>query len=319
VAELRSYRVEDLPALAEAWNDCFADEPNFVRVDDSDLRRCAFGEASFDPSGVLVATAGSEPVGFVHCGPRMGLWPEPGKRGAECEEGQIRALVARESDGSVVRELLEAAEARLREAGARRFLIGPSWVQGAQFSYNGIAGAYEIPGASPTREALMAAARESGYEVAAEYGTPEVDFSDQEHLALLESMARDLRERARKRGMERRLGIVESRYFPRRMLVELHRGREVVATTAYGPWAEYVREYGRRLYGLTSVQVSPGWRGGGLGKLIVIEAMMAARDEGAEGAHLHVWRGNEPAWNLYHRALGFRPKCSWVTLEKQAG
>ena len=42
-------------------------------------------------------------------------------------------------------------------------------------------------------------------------------------------------------------------------------------------------------------------------------------DEGAEGAHLHVWRGNEPAWNLYHRALGFRPKYSWVTLEKRAG
>ena len=165
----------------------------------------------------------------------------------------------------------------------------------------------------------MEAARESGYGVAAEYGTPEVDFSDREHLARLESMARDLRDRARKRGMERRLGIIESRYFPRRMLVELHHGREVVATTAYGPWAEYVREYGRRLYGLTSVQVSPGWRGEGLGKLIVIEAMMAAREQGAEGAHLHVWRGNEPAWNLYHRALGFRPKCSWVTLEKQAG
>jgi len=319
VAELRSYRVEDLPALAEAWNDCFADEPNFVRVDDSDLRRCAFGQASFDPADVLVATAGSQPVGFAHFGPRMGLWPESGKREAGSEEGQIRALVARESDGVVARELLEAAEARLREAGARRFLIGPSWVQGAQFSYNGIAGAYEIPGVSPTREALMEAARESGYEGAAEYGTPEVDFSDEEHLARLESMARDLRERARKRGMERRLGIVESRYFPRRMLVELHCGREVVATTAYGPWAEYVGEYGRRLYGLTSVQVSPGWRGEGLGKLIVIEAMMAARDEGAEGAHLHVWRGNEPAWNLYHRALGFRPKCSWVTLEKKAG
>lgn len=319
VAELKSYRVEDLSALAEAWNDCFAGEPNFVKVDDSDLRRCAFGQPCFDPAGVLVATAASRPVGFVHFGPRTSLWPEPGKRGTGGEEGQIRALVARTADGSVVRELLEAAEARLREAGARRFLLGPSWVQGAQFSYNGIAGAYEIPGVSPTREALLEAARESGYRVAAEYGTPEVDFSDREHLARLESVARELRERARKWDIKRRLGIIESRYFPKRMLVELHRGREVVATTAYGPWAEYVREHGRRLYGLTSVQVSAGWRGKGLGKLIVIEAMMAARDEGAEGAHLHVWRGNEPAWNLYHGALGFRPKYTWVTLEKQSG
>ena len=68
------------------------------------------------------------------------------------------------------------------------------------------------------------------------------------------------------------------------MLVELHRGPEVVATTAYGPWEEYVREYGRRLYGLTSVQVAPGWRGEGLGKLIVIEAMMAALDGAIQAA-----------------------------------
>jgi len=319
VAELRSYRVEDLRELSEVWNDCLGGGPGFVRVDECDLRRCAFGQYCFDAAGVLVATAGSRPVGFVHFGPRMAMWPASARGGAEREEGQIRALVARESEGALMRELLAAAEARLREAGARRVLLGPSWVKGGQFFYNGIAGAYEIPGVSPTREGLMAAAREGGYRVSAEYGTPEVDFSDGEHLSRLEGMAEDLWARARNWGMKRRLGAVESPYFPKRMLVELHRGHEVVATTAYGPWVEYIREYGRRLCGLTSVQVAPDWRGKGLGKLIVIEAMLAARDEGADGAHLHVWRGNETAWNLYHRALGFRRRDNWVTLAKQLG
>jgi len=315
VAELRGYRVGDLPGLAEAWNDCFAGEPNFVKVDDSDLRRCAFDQASFDPSGVLVATSRSRAIGFVHFGPRINLWPEPRKR----EEAQIYVVVAPKSEGSLVRELLDAGEARPREAGARRVVLGPSWVYGAQPYYNGIAGAYEIPGLSPTRETLMEAARESGYGIAAEYGTPEVDFSNREHLASLESMAQDLRERARTWGMKRRVRSIESSFFPGRRLAEFCRGGEIVATTAYGPWLEYAREYGRRLYGLTSVQVHPRWRGKGLGKLIVIEAIMAAREEGADGVHLHVWRENEAAWNLYHCALGFRPKCSWVTLEKQVG
>jgi ribosomal protein S18 acetylase RimI-like enzyme len=49
----------------------------------------------------------------------------------------------------------------------------------------------------------------------------------------------------------------------------------------------------------------------------VVRAIEAARDDGAEAVHLHVWRGNKPAWNLYHRALGFRPGPAWVTLAKE--
>ena len=85
---------------------------------------------------------------------------------------------------------------------------------------------------------------------------------------------------------------------------------------AYGPWEEYTRQYRRKLFGITSVQVDPAWRGRGLGKLVMILATEAAREAGAEALHLHVYRANEAAWNLYHRALGFRPKWRWVTLAK---
>jgi ribosomal protein S18 acetylase RimI-like enzyme len=85
---------------------------------------------------------------------------------------------------------------------------------------------------------------------------------------------------------------------------------------AYGPWEEYIRQYRRQLFGITSVQVAPRWRGKGLGKLILIRALEAAVEAGAEAAHLHVWRENKVAWDLYHRAVGFRPKHTWVTLVK---
>jgi ribosomal protein S18 acetylase RimI-like enzyme len=55
----------------------------------------------------------------------------------------------------------------------------------------------------------------------------------------------------------------------------------------------------------------------GLGKLVMVLAMEAAAREGAQAIHLHVYRDNKPAWNLYHRALGFQPKYTWVTLAKE--
>ncbi len=86
--------------------------------------------------------------------------------------------------------------------------------------------------------------------------------------------------------------------------------------TAYGPWEEYLRYYGRPLFGITSVQVEASYRGRKLGKLVMLLALERAREMGAEAVHLHVYRSNAPAWNLYHRALGFQPKYGWLTLAK---
>jgi ribosomal protein S18 acetylase RimI-like enzyme len=319
MAELREYRDTDLPKLVEAWNACFVGSPNYVRVGEGDLRRRVLDQPGFDRRGVLIAWDGVRVRGFVHFGPRLewhdsSAW-EPRSR----EEGHIYALVAPETERSLIAELLAAAEERLSASGARRVLLGPSWVYGVQPFYNGIAGAYEIPGLSVTRRAVVELAEASGFRLAAEYGTPEFDLSGPDPLRRLADIAGGLRAQARELGLRPHSRLIEERYFPNRILVELARGGEVVATTAYGVWPEYVRENHRRLYGLTTVHVAARWRGKGLGKLIMIEAMEAAVRDGAEAVHLHVWRGNEPAWNLYHRALGFQPRYGWVTAEKALG
>jgi predicted N-acetyltransferase YhbS len=315
VTALRAYQPSDLPGLADAWNECFAGGPSFVHVRPSDLEWRSFGQSRFDPRGVIVAEDGSKLVGFVHCGPRLNFRYDAGESRAGPAEGHIYVLVAPD-DEKLVSSLLEAAESRLRAGGARRVLLGTSWIHGSQPFYNGLAGAYEIPGLGAHRALVLRIARARGYEISAEYGTPSIAFSDSEHLAALERLAEELRDRARSWRLRRFQRTIETEFFPSRELVELWRSDEIVATTAHGPWPEYTREYGTRVYGLTSVQVTPRWRGRGLGKLVVLEAIFAARASGAEGVHLHVWRGNAPAWNLYHRALGFRPAETWVTLRK---
>ncbi len=313
MGELRHYKSSDLPGLVTAWNDCFVGGPNFIRITETDFIRRVVGQPSFDPASLLVACEGDQLRGFVHYGARSNLWSSLPERRVNRAEGQILMVVASPGAKGLLDELLAAAEASLRAQGARKLVLGPSWVYGGQPYYNGFAGAYEIPGLSPTREEVMAVASQRGFTLAAEYGTPQLDAAK---LADLQTVAAGLWPRAREWGLRKYTRPVDSLFFSPRISVELLRGREIVAMTAFGPWEEYEREYGRRLYGLTSVQVATQWRGLGLGKLIVIEAMLSALEQRAEGFHLHVWRANEPAWNLYHLALGFQPTHRWVTLEK---
>ena len=317
IVKLRTYEPSDLPHLAEVWNDCFSGGPNFVRLDEADLRRRVIEQPSFDPTCLLVAGHGAQVLGFAHFGPRTNLWTRPADRRVDREEGHIYVVVADPSDRPLLRDLLAAAAERLTEAGARRLLLGPSWVYGTQPFYNGIAGAYETPGLSAARGDLLELAGESGFAPLAEYGTPELHLSDGGHLTALRERASRLWERSGESELRGRARPLPSPFFPGRNSVELVRGHGVVAAAAYGPWPEYAREHGRSLFGITSVQVAPGWRGRGLAKLIVIQALEAALKAGAEALHLHVWRGNKPAWNLYHRALGFRPRFTWLTLAKQ--
>jgi ribosomal protein S18 acetylase RimI-like enzyme len=317
VTALHTYRSDDVAAMAEVWNEAFAGGPNFVRLQPADLRRRVIDQPAFDAKGVLVAARGDRTLGFVHFGPRTNHWSRHSERAVDRSEGHIYALVAPESERALSGDLLAAAVEGLHKAGARRVLLGPSWVHGTQPFYNGIAGAYEMPGISARRRGLLELASEHDFKPTAEYGTPELDLLDGECGARLTADAEPLWERAREWGLHRTERHVRSDLFPPRTLVELGRGHQTIAMTAYGLWPEYEREYGRRLFGLTNVQVAADWRGRGIGKLVVICALEAALKAGAEAAHLHVWRENAPAWNLYHRALGFQPRYTWLTLAKE--
>ncbi len=316
MTRLAQYRRDDIAGIVDAWNACYHDQPNFVHLSPVDLRWRVVDQPAFDPRGMLVARQGDRIAGFVHFGPRLDFWDEWARPPRDADEGHIYALSAPAGDRSLAMELLSAAERALVARRARRVLLGPSWVHGVQPFYNGIAGAYEIPGLGSTRDSLISAASDSGFEQIAEYGTPTLDLSAPSAMARLDAIAHEAQARAREWGIRLTSRPIKLQFFPKRVSVELVRGREVVATTAYGEWPEYNREYRRRLHGVTSVQVAPKWRGNGLGKLVMVEAIRAARNDGADGVHLHVWRSNAIAWNLYHRALGFTPTYTWITLAK---
>jgi ribosomal protein S18 acetylase RimI-like enzyme len=314
---LEPFRPTHLPALVELWNRTFVGGPNFVPIAEADFVRRVVSTVQFDTTALLVAMRGEHALGFVHFGPRLDLNETISEGQGSRLEWQIFALVAPRSEAALMRALLGAALSRCVAANASRVLLYPSWVFGTQSMYNGIAGAYEYPGLAADRAELSEVAAEAGFSQIAEYGTPELPVSDAGPLAAHPSEVAHLSDRAREWGLVEQMRVLEPGFFPGRRAVLLVHRKRAIAMTAYGPWVEYSRQYGRRVYGITSVQVDAEWRGRGLGKLVMLLAMEAARQAGAEALHLHVYRGNAAAWGLYHRALGFRPAHVWLTLAKE--
>jgi ribosomal protein S18 acetylase RimI-like enzyme len=298
-----------------------AGEPGLVRVTEGDLQRRVMDQPSFSAADVLVAVRGEEVVGFAHVGPRTNFWSCLSERKEDRTEGHIYALVAEPADGPLTRLLLEAAMERLARAGARQVLLYPTNLHGTVPFYNGIAGAFEVPGLSTGRTELQNEATAFGFSIAARYATSELDLSDRAHVSSLVEEGSRLWEPAVGRGIRERRGTIEWAGLPTRCAVDLTRnallrGPRLIARAAYAPWEEYSRQHGRQVFGISAVRVIARWRGRGLGKLVVIRAMQAAIEAGAEMLHLLVDRSNEPAWNLYHRSLGFQPRHDWVTLAK---
>ncbi len=317
--DLQPFRSTHLGGVIEVWNEAFAGGPNFIALTKDDFLGRVIQQPSFDPADFLVAVDAGRVVGFVHFGFRSNIWHRLRDRKLDPTEGQIYALAAAGGDSRAEEQLLDLAVSCLSQAGARRVLLGPNWVFGTQPFYNGIAGAYEIPGLSTSRASLLQVAEERGFSQVARCGTPELDLRDTEHLAALAEKREVLMEKARGWGLRERAAPLDSAFFGDRWAVLLARGFENVAMAAFGPWHEYQRERGCKMFGITSVQVAEPWRGRGLGKLVMMLAIEAAHKVGAEALHLHVWEANKAAWRLYHDALGFRPTFTWLTLAKELG
>ncbi len=138
----RPFQNWDPPALAEIWRT----QPPLVgrvqAVTPPLLEKYVFAKPWFDRNGLIVATQGARPVGFVHAG----FGASDDHRGIDTEQGTICQLMVapHEQRGIIAVELLGAAEDYLRRRGAQQIHAG------CQFPLNpfylGLYGGSEAPG-----------------------------------------------------------------------------------------------------------------------------------------------------------------------------
>jgi GNAT superfamily N-acetyltransferase len=156
----RPFRNTDPPALAEIWRS----QPPLARLAQpmsaALWEQCVLSKVYFDPEGLIVATDGARPVGFVHAG----FGPNEERDCLDCRRGVVgRLFVAPHAErGVIMGELLAAAENYLTRRGACEALAGSVDHRGP--FYLGLYGSSRLVGLLESDHAQIDYFLASGYE-----------------------------------------------------------------------------------------------------------------------------------------------------------
>jgi ribosomal protein S18 acetylase RimI-like enzyme len=142
MSNLRCFRNDDPPKLAEIWNEAFTGRGTYPLRSLSPLERCVLSKPFFDPAGLIVAEDAGAPVGFVHAG----FGPTDDESRIDPARGVVCVIAVRSSHRrtGVGAELLRAAESYLAGKGATSIQAGARWPR-CPF-YFGLYGGSNMPG-----------------------------------------------------------------------------------------------------------------------------------------------------------------------------
>lgn len=155
----RAFQNFDPPALAEIWRTQPPLPGRVQAVTPPLLEKYVFAKPWFDRHGLIVATEGARPVGFVHAG--FGATAD--RRDIDTREGTICQLMVapHEQRGVIAVELLGAAEDYLRRRGAQLVHAG------CQFPLNpfylGLYGGSQTPGVLDSDRQMVELLADSGF------------------------------------------------------------------------------------------------------------------------------------------------------------
>jgi GNAT superfamily N-acetyltransferase len=155
----RPFQNWDPPALAEIWRTQPPLPGRVQAVTPPLLEKYVFAKPWFDRHGLIVATEGARPVGFVHAG----FGASEDHRDIDTHQGTICQLmvIPHEHRGVIAVELLNAAEDYLRRGGAQHVHAG------CQFPLNpfylGLYGGSETPGVLDSDTQMVQLLTDSGF------------------------------------------------------------------------------------------------------------------------------------------------------------
>jgi hypothetical protein len=155
----RTFRNSDPPALAEIWRSQ-PPQPRLAQPMSATVwEQYVLGKTYFDPHGLIVATDGARPIGFVHAGfgPTQDLGALEYSRGVLC-----RLMTTSHPDrGVVASELLAAAEDYLARRGAQSVVV--DHLTGLGPFYLGLYGSASLAGVVASDAALLETLGLHGY------------------------------------------------------------------------------------------------------------------------------------------------------------
>jgi len=305
VAQYRSFRNSDPPALVEVWNESLTGR-GAVRLRGSlPLEYCVFAKPYFDPAGLVLAHEDGVCAGFAHAGfganeTASGL---SHAAGATCMLA-VRPAFRRRGIGS---ELLRRSEEYLRQRGARSAFVGAH--RPVDPFYLGLYGGSELPGLLDSDDGAGQFFSRRGY--VRRQATAVLQRRLSEPLRLLDPRCPALRQRyelhveappARDSTWWETcvFGLIEPLRFA---LVERPAPTAVASLLVY-ELEGFSWRWGQPAVGLARLQVRPELRRQGLARLLLFQALRYVQDQCFELAEIQVPEENEACLRLC-QGLGF--------------
>lgn len=291
VVEYRTFRNSDPPAVLRLWHDAGLGRGAALSITNEAFDLTNYSQPYFDREGVIFATDtidGEERVvGMVHAG--FGF--TAGGTSLDHKVGVIAAILVDPNyrRQGIATELLNRAEAYLRDRGAERLLAGSA--RGHDAFYFGIYGGARPSGFLESDPAAQHFFESKGYAVKSTHGVYQRDLSQGRDPTNFQIVS--IRRKTELDILDSpvdatwwwftHIGRFDSVSF---RLVPRVRGEPFASVTVMG-MDVYLPRWQERVVGLTDLWVREDVRGNGYGQTLIIEVLRRLRQELVTRAEIH--------------------------------
>lgn len=307
--QYRTFRNGDPPRLLKLWHECELGRGAARPYSTDAFETFNYSQLFFDRAGLILASDGTQVVGFVHAG--FGCTPD--EAALDRSKGVICAVLVhpKQRRQGIGRELLRRAEGYLRERGATEILAGPA--PHCDPFYHGLYGGSRPSGFLESDVSAAPFLQASCYQPLERHGVFQRNLSGsrdpmslrvvtlrrQTELAIADRPARPTWWWHTHFGRWDSAGIDSLRF----RLVPRNSSEPIAAVTVIG-LDQYIPVWQQRAIGLVDVFVAEAYRGQGYGQTLLIEVLRRLRQELITVAEVHAPEANAIATRVV-QAAGF--------------
>ncbi len=314
---LRAFRNTDPPQLAAIWRSQPPQRGVLQPVSAPLLEYGVFSKMHFDREGLIIATNGDQPVGFVHAG----FGPNDDGKSLDTTLGTTHLLMVQggEQNTGLADELLAASEQYMRGRGAQVLYAGG--INPLNSFYLGLYGGSEIPGVLHTDAVLQGAATRAGYRELDRVRILQCDLA-----RVRPPVSRELRLIKRTTQLIEKIDPPPKSWWEACVWGSLQRDvfslydkaqNRVVASASFWDMQPLSAGWGMCAAGLLDLYVDPPLRRRGYASYLLGEAIRILRRRGVGTIEAQSMGANEPARDFYLK-FGFTEIDYGIVYRKEA-
>ncbi len=313
---LRAFRNTDPPHLAAIWRSQPPQRGVLQPISAPLLEYGVFSKMHFDREGLIVATEGDQPCGFVHAG----FGPTEDGNALDTSLGTTHVLMVQNGDASsaLADDLLAASEQYMRDRGTQVMYAGG--ISPLNSFYLGLYGGSEIPGVLQSDLLLQSACRHRNYREVDRVRIMQCDL-----VRVRPPVSRELRMIKRTTQLVEKIDPPPKTWWEACVWGSLQRDvfslfdksqNRIVATASFWDMQPLSAGWGMCAAGLFELHVDPPLRRRGYASYLLGEAIRILRRRGVATIEAQTMAANEAARAFYTK-FGFTEIDQGIVYRKE--